>query len=142
VQAGGSLERPLFPQATVAAGSEEAGAVAVEPSGYRVWTVRRTGRSTFPRVTVGRARNNDVIVPDASVSKFHAFIGQSGNEFFIQDAGSRNGTVVAGVSAPARGRGDPLPLEPGAVVRFGSVEMVFLRTAEFLRLLRTVLQSR
>src|SRR5512142_1690299 len=37
----------------------------------------RKVQTTFPSmITVGRAKNNDIVVPDALVSKFHAFFRQ------------------------------------------------------------------
>src|SRR5687768_1972368 len=39
-----------------------------------VFLVRATGRCAFPDfISVGRTKQNDIVIPDDSVSKFHAF---------------------------------------------------------------------
>jgi hypothetical protein len=77
-------------------------------------------------VTIGREPNHDVVVPDVSVSRFHAFAKQeAGGGFLIQDAGSTNGTTVNGNSVMARGAGEPTRLTPGDNVKFGRVELTF-----------------
>ena len=49
----------------------------------------------FPEmITVGRTGNNDIVIPDATVSKFHAYFRVTDKGLEIVDAGSRNGTKV------------------------------------------------
>ncbi len=77
-------------------------------------------------VTLGRESRHDAVIPDASVSRFHAFAKISPDgAFVLQDAGSTNGTSVNGVSVPARGAGPPTPLKPGDSVRLGQVDFTF-----------------
>ncbi|MGZ3405284.1 MAG: FHA domain-containing protein [Polyangia bacterium] len=77
--------------------------------------------STFPSmITVGRTENNDLVVPDEQVSKFHAFFRLVGDRVEISDAGSRNGTFVAGRRIEARGASVPLPAR--GQLAFGAVE--------------------
>jgi hypothetical protein len=92
-----------------------------------VFPVRRTERSITHLITVGRMTNNDVVVPDISVSRFHAFVkhGENGG-FQIQDGGSTNGTTVNGNGVPPRGAGPPTDLKSGDSVRLGQVEFTFL----------------
>jgi two-component system NtrC family sensor kinase len=45
-------------------------------------------------VTIGRHRTNDVVLHDASVSRFHAEIEQRGNDYFVRDLDSKNGVFV------------------------------------------------
>ncbi|MGH0032346.1 MAG: FHA domain-containing protein [Myxococcota bacterium] len=93
--------------------------------------VRRTGRSVGHLVTIGRASNNDLAVPDVSISRFHAFlkVGADG-AWQIQDAGSTNGTTVNGDHVPQQGHGAAVSLKAGDTVRFGQVELTFLGAAE------------
>jgi len=51
-------------------------------------------------ITLGRAQNNDLVVPDSRVSKFHAYFRQVGEQWSITDANSTNGTIVDGISVP------------------------------------------
>jgi hypothetical protein len=79
------------------------------------------GKSFSERVSVGRARNNDVVLRHESVSKFHAwFRADEDGAFYVGDAASRNGTWVngAGLQAPHR-------LTAGDEVTFGGVRAVF-----------------
>lgn len=71
------------------------------------------------RIGVGRARNRDVVLRHASVSKFHAWF-QLDNDgtVYVADAGSTNGTKVDGKSLTPR---ELVAVEPGTPVSFGKV---------------------
>ena len=95
--------------------------------------VKRTGRSVGHLVTVGRASNNDVAIPDLSISRFHAFLkSRADGGWQLQDAGSTNGTTVNGRAVPQQGHGAPVELSAGDDVRLGQVGLTFL-PAEQLR---------
>jgi hypothetical protein len=85
-----------------------------------VMPVRKV-QSNFPSmITVGRARNNDVVVPDALVSKFHAFFRQlDDGEWGLADAGSANGTKLGEVELPPKGQ--PERVRAGDKITFGGV---------------------
>ncbi len=94
-----------------------------------VYALRRNGRSASHLITLGRAPDNDVVVPDVSISRFHAFVKQSASgSWLMQDAGSTNGTTVNGHSVPRQGHGPPAELSTGDDVRLGQVELTFLDT--------------
>jgi pSer/pThr/pTyr-binding forkhead associated (FHA) protein len=81
-------------------------------------------------ITLGRTANNDVVVPDVSVSRFHAFVkAQEGGPMQIQDAKSTNGTTVNGSSIPAQGHGPAVDLKSGDSIRIGQVEFTFVDAA-------------
>ena len=48
------------------------------------------------KINVGRQANNEIVLQDSTVSGHHAIITVKGNEFFIEDTGSRNGLFVNG----------------------------------------------
>ena len=48
-------------------------------------------------VSIGRARDNDVVVENLSVSRNHARIRRQGGKFILTDLNSANGTMVNGV---------------------------------------------
>jgi hypothetical protein len=52
-------------------------------------------RLTRALVRLGRALENDVVLADDRVSRFHAEIRREGARYFIRDLGSTNGTHVA-----------------------------------------------
>jgi hypothetical protein len=84
-------------------------------------------RSPVHIVTLGRASNSDVVIPDPSVSRMHALMKQRDDGVFLMlDAGSSNGTTVNGVSVLARGQGPPTQVKPGDNVRLGRVECTFI----------------
>src|SRR5713226_7296562 len=73
-----------------------------------------------PVVNIGRADYNDLVVPDPSVSTSHAKLQRREGVWVLVDLDSTNGTFVDG----ERVKGEA-PLAPGAMVRFGDVQLVF-----------------
>lgn len=65
-------------------------------------------------VILGRASGSDLILPDRFLSRRHARFFRRGEDVFVEDLGSRNGTFVNGerVVAPAK-------LKRGDRVQFG-----------------------
>jgi pSer/pThr/pTyr-binding forkhead associated (FHA) protein len=47
-------------------------------------------------MVIGRGRSADVVIAEATISRAHAAIGYDGEDFFMQDLGSTNGTRVNG----------------------------------------------
>jgi pSer/pThr/pTyr-binding forkhead associated (FHA) protein len=47
-----------------------------------------------PLITVGRGNANDLVLNDASVSRFHAVFKLRDNSIFVADRGSTNGIVL------------------------------------------------
>ena len=103
-----------------------------------VFPVRATGRSPFPSIiTVGRTKNNDVILSDIGVSKFHAFFREEGDgRLVLQDAESRNGTFANGLPVPTKKLGKPSDVVPGTKVKFGMLEFWLLDAADLQDLAR------
>ncbi len=64
---------------------------------HRLFELKKRGKNPFAdMVTVGRAANNDVVIPSPCVSKFHAFFRARPGGWVIVDAGSSNGTHLDG----------------------------------------------
>ncbi len=129
------LREPTGPAKTEVAldGVDERGSEPTACLSLLVYPLLRSGRSVGHLITVGRTSNNDVVIPDVSVSRFHAFVKPPGDGHFqIQDANSMNGTTVNGTSVPAQGHGPAVDLKSGDNVRLGHVELTFL-SAEALR---------
>jgi len=49
-------------------------------------------------ITIGRGKDNDIILKDSTISRNHAKIIKSGKDYFLVDLGSFNGTWVNGKS--------------------------------------------
>jgi pSer/pThr/pTyr-binding forkhead associated (FHA) protein len=80
-----------------------------------------------PVVNIGRADYNDLVLPDPSVSTSHAKLQRREGVWVLVDLESTNGTFVDGEQV----KGDA-PLAPGALVRFGDVQLVFEPTDDAL----------
>jgi pSer/pThr/pTyr-binding forkhead associated (FHA) protein len=48
------------------------------------------------RIVIGRGRKADLALAEATISRAHAAIGFAFGEFYIEDLGSTNGTMVNG----------------------------------------------
>lgn len=72
-------------------------------------------RST--NVRVGRSPDNQLLVNDSGVSWVHAEIFRQGNDYFIVDLGSSNGTFLNGERLQPR---TPRRLNAGDTIRFGA----------------------
>jgi hypothetical protein len=80
--------------------------------------VKAPGNPYPDRISVGRARNCDVVMRDASVSKLHAHFRVAPGVLELVDIDSQNGTRVNGRPlAPHQ----PQPVEAGDVIIFGNV---------------------
>ena len=140
--------RPMRPQRTIVL---EPGALpaTLDPDGTKpteptrplfvrellVFPIVSTGRSPFPRmVTVGRTKNNDIVVADVAISKFHAFFKEEGGRFYLQDAGSRNGTRLNGEQVPEAKHGKHVEATSGSAIRLGEIEFTFMSGADLYAL--------
>ena len=83
----------------------------------------RAGES-FPiegdRLTVGRRPDSDVFLDDVTVSRDHALIVRRGNDYYLDDCGSLNGTYVN------RRRIDSHRLADGDELQIGKYKLAFL----------------
>ncbi|HET8644457.1 MAG TPA: SpoIIE family protein phosphatase [Vicinamibacteria bacterium] len=72
------------------------------------------------RVTIGRARESDIFLPDQWLSRQHAEIQRREGAFFLLDLGSKNGTLVNGERVRQQRR-----LQPGDVIALGEHYLTF-----------------
>ena len=68
---------------------------------------------------LGRALDNDIVISDASVSRYHAAIEAANGAFRVRDLGSQNGTWLGG------NRVSEAPLSSGDAVILGDAEFTF-----------------
>jgi hypothetical protein len=89
----------------------------------RLVLVEDGNETSFPLTrdsyTLGRHKNNDIVVTDAKVSSFHARIDRSADGFQIVDLKSRNGTFVNGKKVESR------VLKTGDEVRLGTAKLIY-----------------
>src|SRR6266498_1072007 len=72
------------------------------------------------RVTIGRSARNDLCIPDPFASRVHAEVRSEGDEYFLQDLGSANGTLYNGSVVET-----PITLARGGRIQIGETEIVF-----------------
>jgi uncharacterized RDD family membrane protein YckC len=74
-------------------------------------------------LTIGRDPSNDLVLPDAMVSRRHAVIEHRNGQFFLRDCSSANGSVVNGDRVSERG------LRDGDLVAIGTMRLLFREEA-------------
>jgi len=72
------------------------------------------------RVTIGRSARNDLCIPDPFASRVHAEVRSEGDEYFLQDLGSANGTLYNGTALEK-----PVTLTRGGRIQIGETEIIF-----------------
>jgi sigma-B regulation protein RsbU (phosphoserine phosphatase) len=72
------------------------------------------------RITLGRSARNDLCIPDPFASRVHAEVRREGEEYYLQDLGSANGTLYNGGTVEGT-----VPLSPGGRIQIGETEIVF-----------------
>lgn len=95
----------------------------VDDDGLEVYPLTKKPGASFPdRITIGRTSNNDVVIVDHSVSRFHAYVRQDKGVWLVADAGSKNGSWLdSGALEPRKER----TLRSRSTVRIGDVDLTF-----------------
>ena len=75
-------------------------------------------------LTIGRDPSNDVVLPDAMVSRRHAVIEYRGSQYFLRDCNSSNGSLVNGDRVSERN------LRDGDLVAIGTARLLFREEME------------
>jgi pSer/pThr/pTyr-binding forkhead associated (FHA) protein len=65
------------------------------------------------KLSIGRHSENDIVLKDMGVSRYHATVEGREQKLFVFDAGSKNGTIVNGTKV------ESAELHHGDVVRIG-----------------------
>lgn len=77
------------------------------------------------KTTIGRSSRNDVCLSDPFASRFHVELRRDGDDFFVSDLGSANGTLFNG-----KVLGKQIRLQPGDELRIGETTMTFVRDGQ------------
>lgn len=105
------VSEPLLPQKQRRQSGDETRTGAERRKGVPI-----TGQA----FTLGRHTDNDFIINDAQASAHHARITTDGQEFWMEDLGSTNGTYVDGVRLQ-----DRIRLLPESLIKIGSTIVKF-----------------
>ena len=134
------LEQALAPDEQVGFATQVVDPVSLRRSAGRrasnleVLPVVKAAGNPYPeRVSVGRARNCDIVMRDPSVSKLHAHFRIGGPKLELVDIDSQNGTRLNGKPLPPH---QPAAVSPGDTLLFGSVACKLVDAAALYDLLR------
>jgi len=115
------------PTRGVGIGFASGGTASREDAPPLVFALRKSKPTFSTIISVGRDRNNDVVIEDERVSRFHAFFsfhpGQPGR-IDVGDAGSANGTFVG--TKRLEPKGPTMTVSPGARVTIATFEFDLL----------------
>src|SRR5512134_4075540 len=70
-------------------------------------------------ISIGRDPSNDIVLPDAMVSRRHAVIEYRGSQYYLRDCNSSNGSLVNGDRVSERS------LRDGDLVAIGTARLLF-----------------
>ena len=73
-----------------------------------------------PSIRLGRGSGSDIVLQSTQSSRQHAEISQQGDQYYIRDLGSTNGTFVNNQQVTGT-----QPLRPGDQVRIGDIVLAF-----------------
>ncbi len=82
----------------------------------KTWEVPLAGVEVLK---IGRADDNDLVLPHTKVSRYHAELARRGDKFLLQDLHSTNGTFIGDK------RVDELLIENGDLFRIGPAQIFF-----------------
>lgn len=93
-----------------------------EGAGVRAYLVVQGERMfdlTEPTVRLGRALDNDIIVEDRRVSRYHAQLRRRHGRYILQDLGSSGGTTVNGFPV------QEIVLRPGDLISLSGADIIY-----------------
>lgn len=103
-----------------------------------VFLLRKDARNPSPNICLGRAKMNDVVIVDTTISSLHAVIDKRGALYYLRDHRSKNGTYIN--RERLTGTQEAM-LQSGDCVRLGRRVFYYLsgdRFAQFLQMREAV----
>src|SRR5450432_2873828 len=107
------VERPEVATRALQARESSVGIQIVVMSGSAKGTSRRSG----DRLRIGMAPENDLVLPDDTVSRHHCELTRAADGVHVHDLGSTNGTKLQGA------RVTEAVVQPGVVLKVGEIEI-------------------
>jgi predicted component of type VI protein secretion system len=101
----------------------------------RVFPVVKARYSPRGPCLIGRTAENDIVIPEYSVSRRHCFIATVGDSHRVTDWGSSNGTLVNETDI---GKMKPFPLQGGEILTLGRLMLLFLLPQQFAEYVQKV----
>jgi pSer/pThr/pTyr-binding forkhead associated (FHA) protein len=91
-------------------------------------TTKKTFSLDKEVIKIGREVNNDVIIPEETISSFHATIVNRNDSFYLEDQRSKNKTFLNGEEIEPY---SPKKLKSGDEVMINIYKFIFLLEREF-----------
>jgi hypothetical protein len=102
---------------------------------HRVFPIVKAAYSPRGPVLLGRTADNDVAIPEYSISKRHCFFEFQPGKLFVTDCGSTNGTIVNGQRLEPK---QPTLMNPGDTITLGRYAFMYQSAPAFLDYVQTV----
>ena len=134
----GKLKEPIKQKKTLVAEGGDVDEYFDPREDFLVFEVRQRPDEPDPGglIRLGRAPDNEVVIPDASVSAVHAFFQAGPENYTLVDNDSMNGSYVNMKEVPVLGQGGSLVVKSLSRLRFGTVVMTFMLAPDFYKLAR------
>lgn len=88
-----------------------------------VYPVVKKPAAAFPdMITLGRTANNDLVIANHSVSRLHVYLRHRDGQWWVADAGSKNGSWLRGERLPPRRE---TQIDSSATLRVGELQLTF-----------------
>jgi len=98
----------------------------------RVWLIQRGDYGKSSEISVGRAMDNDVIIPEYSISSKHCVFTYESASIAIEDVRSLNGTMIEGERIAPR---EKVALANGNRITLGRYQFSFFTPSGFIAVL-------
>jgi hypothetical protein len=106
----------------------------------QVFNIEKVSAQTPPDgIYLGSGLENDICIPDSSISKTHTHFILSGSECSLIDHGSTNGSFVNGAKVPPN---EPLVIKGGDVLTLGRISFTYYDATSFAKLLAVQAMAR
>jgi pSer/pThr/pTyr-binding forkhead associated (FHA) protein len=102
----------------------------------RVFSVNKAPHAQRGPIMLGRSSDNDIAIPEYSISKHQCFFEFEPDGIKISDCGSTNGTLVEDEQIPVR---EPVIIKDGTKISLGRFEFVFHTAAGFHAYVKSLL---
>ncbi len=123
------VQRPFNRRTAVLRVNDITEAQSVDKLNDRVWALQRKPASRDPYIAVGRAAENDLVIPEYSISGKHCIFSYESRTLAVEDVGSLNGTMVGEIRIAPSTR---VRLTSGDVLTLGRYQFSFLTGQGFL----------
>lgn len=90
-----------------------------QASARLLWAENDESFVLLPVTSIGRAGGNTIVLDDGYISNEHALFTRREQRWWVEDLGSRNGTLVNGTEIEGA-----VVLRPGDVITVGDIELI------------------